>query len=81
MEKKINIQKLFQEKRYSEIILLLDYKIPENQKNCGLLNLLGVCRLLKVKGKINKEDYISAINDFKKAFSKESIKKAFSKKN
>ena len=71
MEKKIDIQKLFQEKKYSEIILLLDYKIPENQKNCGLLNLLGVCRLLKVKGKINKEDYIRAINDFKKAFSKE----------
>ena len=69
MEKKIDIQKLFQEKKYSKIILLLDYKIPENQKNCGLLNLLGVCRLLK--GKINKEDYIRAINDFKKAFSKE----------
>ena len=69
MEKKINIQKLFQEKRYSEIILLLDYKIPENQKNSGLLNLLGVSRILK--GKPSKEELLNAINDFKKAFLKE----------
>ena len=69
MEKKIDIQKLFQEKRYSEIILLIDYKIPENQKNSGLLNLLGVCRLLE--GKVSKEKFLLAINDFKKAFSKE----------
>ena len=69
MEKKINIQKLFQEKRYSEIILLLDYKIPENQKNSGLLNLLGASRLLK--GEPSKEELLNAINDFKKAFLKE----------
>lgn len=67
--KEVNIQKLFQEKRYTEIIFVVDYKVPEKQKNSGLLNLLGVCRLLK--GQPNKKEYLEAISDFKKAFLKE----------
>ena len=53
MEKTIDIKKLFNEKRYSEIILIVDHKIPEKQKNSALINLVGVCGLLKVK-KVNK---------------------------
>ena len=69
MEKKVNIIKLFQEKKYSEVIFLIDHKVPENKKNSSVLNLLGVSRILK--GNPNKEDFILAINDFKKATLKE----------
>ena len=72
MEKKVNIIKLFQEKNYSEVIFLIDQKVPENKKNSTVLNLLGVSRILK--GKPNKEDFLNAIRDFRKAFLKESIK-------
>ncbi len=70
MEKTIDIKKLFNEKRYSEIILIVDHKIPEKQKNSALINLVGVCRLLKVK-KVNKTDLAQAIEDFRKAYRKE----------
>jgi len=70
VEKTIDIKKLFNEKRYSEIILIVDHKIPEKQKNSALLNLVGVCRLLKVK-KVNKTDLAQAIEDFRKAYRKE----------
>ncbi|MBD1154510.1 hypothetical protein IDH00_01395 [Pelagibacterales bacterium SAG-MED21] len=49
MEKKVSIIKLFQEKKYSEVIFLIDKKVPENQKNSSVLNLLGVSRILKGK--------------------------------
>ncbi len=70
MEKKVDLLKLFKEKRYSEIILLIDHKIPEKQKNSALINLAGVCRLLKVK-RVKKNDLADAIEDFRKAYQKE----------
>jgi predicted O-linked N-acetylglucosamine transferase (SPINDLY family) len=69
MEKKVSIIKLFQEKKYSEVIFLIDKKVPENQKNSSVLNLLGVSRILK--GKPNKEDFLLAIDNFKTATLKE----------
>ena len=69
MEKKVSIIKLFQEKKYSEVIFLIDNKVPENKKNSLALNLLGISKILK--GKPNKEDFHSAIRDFKKAILKE----------
>jgi predicted O-linked N-acetylglucosamine transferase (SPINDLY family) len=69
MEKKVSIIKLFQEKKYSEVIFLIDNKVPENQKNSSVLNLLGVSRILK--GKLNKEDFLLAIDNFKTATLKE----------
>ena len=69
MEKKISIKDLFEEKKYSEVVFLIDNRIPENQKNSAVLNLLGISRLLK--GKPNKQDFLLAINDFKKALLKE----------
>ncbi len=70
MEKTVDIKKLFNEKRYSEIILIVDHKIPEKQKNSALMNLVGVCRLLK-SSKVNKTDLVEAIEDFRKAYRKE----------
>ena len=65
MQIKVDIAKLFKEKKYSEIIYLFDNKIPENQKNSQALNLLGVSRILK--GEHSNKNFILAINDFKKA--------------
>ena len=70
MEKKLdNIQKLFLEKRYSELIYFIEFKIDEKQKNSGILNLLGACKILK--GKPSKESLSSAIEDFRQGYLKE----------
>ena len=69
MEKKVSIIKLFQEKKYSEVIFLIEHKVPENQKNSSVLNLLGVSRILK--GQPSNKDFLQAISDFRKAFLKE----------
>ena len=69
MEKKINLQKLFIEKKYEDIISIIENNIPEKQRNAAIINLLGVCRLSKKK--VNKEDIVSAINDFQKSYLKE----------
>ena len=70
MEKKLdNIQKLFLEKKYSELIYFIEYKIDEKQKNSGILNLLGACKILK--GKLSKESLSSAIEDFRQGYLKE----------
>lgn len=62
------LKKLFEEKKYSQIIDIIQNKISEEDKNSGLLNLLGVCKLLNN----NNEDSIkSSINDFRKSYLKE----------
>ena len=50
-QKSAELKKLFDEKRYSEIIDIIQYKISEKDKNSGLLNLLGVCKLLNNRNK------------------------------
>lgn len=70
MEKKVDLSKLFTEKKYSDIINILENYVSDNKKNSGLINLLGVCRLLK-SPRPKKKDYLAAIGDFKKAFLKE----------
>ena len=69
MEKKINLQKLFTDKKYKEIIFIIENNVEEKQRNSAIINLLGVCRLSK--NKISKEDFLSAISDFKKSYLKE----------
>ena len=66
MEKTIDIKKLFKEKKYKELIDIVDTKIPKNKKNSSLLNVLGACRLLV--GKIDKEKLSLAIKDFRAAY-------------
>jgi len=69
VEKKINLQKLFIEKKYEDIISIIENNIPEKQRNAAIINLLGVCKLSKKK--VNKEDLVSATNDFQKSYLKE----------
>ena len=45
-EKNINFQKLYLEKKYSEIITEIE-NLDEKQLSSGLLNLLGACKLLR----------------------------------
>ena len=69
MQIKVDIAKLFREKKYSEIISIIDNKIPENQRNSLALNYLGLSRILK--GEHSNKNFLLAINDFKKATLKE----------
>ena len=52
-----------------DIISIIENNIPEKHRNAAIINLLGVCRLSKKK--VNKEDLISATNDFQKSYLKE----------
>jgi predicted O-linked N-acetylglucosamine transferase (SPINDLY family) len=69
VEKVINLKILFEKKKYSELIFIIENKIPNNQKNSGILNILGACRLLKEKA--NKKNLSLALNDFREAYLKE----------
>ena len=62
-----DLKKLFNEKKYDQIISIIE-KIDDNNLNSGLINLLGVCKSLSNNSlKILK----SAINDFRKAYLRE----------
>ncbi len=68
MSKNINLyKKLYQEKKYEEII----YKIEnlEKTKSAQILHILGICKLSKTA--ISKDDKLSAREDFRKAFESE----------
>ena len=66
-----NFLQLFKEKKYSEILFILENEIQEEKITSGLLNLSGVCRMMS--GKSN-ESINSAINDFRNSFLKETDK-------
>ncbi len=63
----VDFAKLFQEKKYSLILSIID-KIAEDKKNSGLYNLSGVC---KMSLSHSNESLESAIKDFRKAYLKE----------
>ena len=63
-----DLKKLFNEKKYSIIVDIIENKISEKDKNSGLLNLLGVCKFLNNS---NKETLKSAKEDFRRAYLKE----------
>ena len=67
-----NFLELFKEKKYLTIISLIENKIPENQRTPGLLNLLGVCKI------IQGDDSIKSLNDcinlFRKSYLEEKNK-------
>ena len=58
IKKNIEYQKLFEEKRYSELIFLIETSKNEKDLSAGELNLLGVTKLLVDK---NKETIISSM--------------------
>ena len=63
-----NFLKLFEEKKFSLIISIIDKQFPETKKNSGLLNLSGVC---KMSLSHSNESLESAIVDFRKSYLKE----------
>ena len=65
------LKKLFQEKRYSEVILDIESSTTENNRTSGLHNLLGVCRASQ-KGRTDR-DTKYALNDFETAFYKDNF--------
>ena len=65
------IQKLFQEKKYSEIIFEIETFSTEKNRSSVLHNLLGVCRASQ-KGRTDR-DVKYALNDFEKAFYKDNF--------
>ena len=67
-EKKTNFLQLFNEKKYSLIVSIIENKLPPEKKTSGLLNLSGVCRILSRK---SGDSIQSAINDFREACLKE----------
>lgn len=69
MEKNYNFQDLFNQKKYSEIIYIIEFDLPDEKKNLSIINLLGVCRLLQ--NNRTKEDLILALDNFKSVYKKE----------
>jgi len=65
-DQQLRIQKLFDEKRYSELIFLIESEI-EN-KSSAILNILAASRLLRYE---TKETFESAISEFREAYLKE----------
>ena len=65
------LKKLFQEKKYSEIVMDIELKTIESDRSPALHNLLGVCRASQT-GKSDR-DVTHALNDFEVAFYKDNL--------
>ena len=63
----LKLKKLYEEKKYKEIINIIS-ELDDINLNSGLLNLLGVC---KMQYNNSAETLKSAIQDFRKAYSRE----------
>ena len=62
----IQLQKLFQQKKYSEIVYEIVTNTDEKDRSASLSNLLGISRI--TNNRDNKEIVSLALNDFKKLF-------------
>ena len=51
MNKKIDFQKLFEEKKYTKILSIIQ-NIDKKNLNSGLINLSGVCKILSDKSEV-----------------------------
>ena len=69
----IELQELFKQKRYSEIVFEITSKTNENERSAGLFNLLGISRI--TDNRKDKNIVSLAVEDFKKGYllEKESI--------
>ena len=65
------LKKLFQEKRYSEVVFEIEASTSEKNRSSALYNLLGVSRASQ-KGKTDR-DIQYALNDFETAFYKDNL--------
>ena len=68
---KANIGDLFAQKKYNEIINIIENKVEKKDLTSQLLNILGACKLFKKI--INKNDLIDAIKIFREAYTKEKL--------
>ena len=65
----LELQSLFKEKKFSEIIFEITTKSKEEERNAGLFVLLGISRISL--NKKNKDQVELAVGDFKKGYLKE----------
>ena len=65
------LKKLFQEKRYTDVVFEIESSTTEENRSSFLHNLLGVCRASQ-KGKTDR-DVQYALNDFETAFYKDNL--------
>ena len=65
------LKKLFQDKKYFQVILDIESSTTENNRSPALYNLLGVCRASQ-KGRTDR-DTKYALNDFETAFYKDNF--------
>ena len=65
------LKKLFQEKRYFDVILDIESSTTEKNRSPALHNLLGVCRASQ-KGRTDRDNKY-ALEDFEKAFYKDNL--------
>ena len=66
------LKKLFQEKRYTDVVFEIESSTTEKNRSSFLHNLLGVCRASQ-KGKTDR-DVQYALNDFETAFYKDNLR-------
>ena len=71
LKKNQNILELFNQKKYNELIYIIENNIDKKDINSQLLNILGVCKLFKNSN--SKNNLIEAIKVFKEAYLKESL--------
>ena len=65
----LELQKLFQEKNYEEVIKKIESSVEKNKISSGLLNILGVSRVLSFKKDISILEL--ALENFKESYLKE----------
>ena len=66
---KSQLKKLFEEKKFSEVELLIENSIKDEDKSSGILNLLGASKVNK--NKKDKANLISGLRDFERGYIKE----------
>ena len=62
----IELQELFKQQKYSEIVFEITTKTNENERSSGLLNMLGISRI--TNNKKNKDIVSLAVKDFKQGY-------------
>ena len=66
---RLQLKKLFEEKKFSEVEFLIENSIKDEDKSSGILNLLGALKINK--NKKDKDNLISGLKDFEKGYIKE----------
>jgi protein O-GlcNAc transferase len=65
---KLQIEKLFSQKKYEEVIKIVDKSIETKDIPPGLFSLIGTCKILKKNR--SEEELFFALDDFEKAYLK-----------